>query len=120
MTEPYWGNVLQSFENGVQLDLRVKLAVDFLKAPNMVTGSSAPVAAGFALDLATELLAEAERRGLMKALPEGDELNGAVRAHIRRNVRAQVYQQLQAQRIGPEEQPAVQPINGLPHGMVRQ
>ena len=49
----YWGDVLQSFQNGVQLDLRVKLAIEFLKSPAFSgDGASPEGAATRALTLA--------------------------------------------------------------------
>jgi hypothetical protein len=117
MTETYFGNVLSSFENGLQLDLRVKLAVDFLKAPGLFTSAcegtipDAKVVAAAALDLSDALLAEAAARGLVKSLPDTGEIPTTLRHHIERSVRAQVFQQVVAQRIGPEEAPAVQ-VNG--------
>lgn len=137
----YWGNVLNSFENGVQLDLRVKLAVDFLKAgilsrpeqlralspapPPDDTGfmeyqhpqNPAAFIAGFALDLATELLAQADARGLVKEIPEDDGLSAALRRQIRRSARAQVYGQVAQQEVVREEAPQVMQA---PAGLARQ
>lgn len=106
--ELYLGDVLQSFQNGVQMDLRVKLAIEFLKGGNFLDARTA-------LGAATDLVSEAERLGLMQPLPEDDELSSAARRHIRRSVRSQVYGQIAAQKIGPEEQPKmVVPVgNGL-------
>jgi hypothetical protein len=103
VTETYFGDVLQSFANGLQLDLRVKLAIEFMKA-HPCSGAPAEGAA-YALDLATALIAEAGKRGLLKDLPEDTELNAPTRRHIDRQIRAQVYQQQAAQRISSE--PAV-------------
>ena len=52
MTE-YFGNVLSSFENGAQMELTLKLAIEFLKA-NPRTGPAADNAR-YALTLANEL-----------------------------------------------------------------
>jgi hypothetical protein len=103
MVNNYFGNVLTSFENGVQLDLRVRLAVDLMKDG----GFTDPIAA---LDAATSLIAEADKRGLIKELPETGEINQPLRRHIDRSVRAQVHQQLAAGRIGQEEAPRVMPV----------
>jgi hypothetical protein len=110
VVQNYFGNVLTSFENGVQLDLRVKLAVDLMKGGAFTD----PIAA---LDAATFLIAEADCRGLIKELPETGEISQPLRKHIDRSVRAQVHQQLAGQRIGQEEAPRVlvdPPGNGMP------
>ena len=108
MTETYFGDVLQAWNNGVQLDLRVKLAIEFLKSPNDWHGTPAEVAKN-ALDLSDALIAESASRGLIKDLPDDDELTQPMRRHIRRNMRAQNYQQVAGQEIAREESPAVQP-----------
>lgn len=107
----YFGNPLTSFEMGLQLDWRARYATELLKA-------HAGLSVRDALDMATEFLEQATERGLMKPLPEDDGLNKPLRNHIRRSVRAQVYQQVAAQAIGPEEQPHVQtiPTGGMPRG----
>ena len=112
MVNNYFGNVLTSFENGVQLDLRVKLAVDIIKADAacFLPSSDGRSNIGLALDMATELLAEADKRGLIKELPDTGEINQPLRRHIDRSVRAQVHQQLAAGRIGQEEAPRVMPV----------
>lgn len=123
MSETYFGDVLQSWQNGCQLDLRVKLAIEFLKSgqltatlgqvrPMCSEEDLAKVLAKHAIDLADALVTEAGSRGLMKDLPESDELSAPMRSHIRRSVRAQIYQQVAAQKIGPEESPVVQTGNG--------
>ena len=110
MTDRYFGDVLGSYANGVQLDLRVKLAVDFLKTPGPrlnIMPSSAQQAAREALDLATELLTLAAERGLMAPLPDTDELSSPMRRHIRRQVRAQIVGQVATQEIAGEEAPKI-------------
>lgn len=102
--QKYFGNVLSSFENGVQLDLRVKLAVDFLKG-NLFDANTPKEAAGNALDLADSLLEEAGARGLLCELPEHGDITQALRRHIERSVRAQVYQQVVASRVARDEAP---------------
>jgi hypothetical protein len=118
MTELYLGNVLNAFEGGVQMDLRLRLAIEFLKE-GYLTLSDPELAAANALGCATELIRIAAERGLMKPLPEDDELNQPLKTHIRRNIRAQLYQQSEAQRIGQAEQPRVSPANGVPPGIAR-
>lgn len=112
MTETYFGDVLGSWNNGVQLDLRVKLAIEFLKA-HPAQGLAAE-GAKYALDLADALLAESTSRGLLKELPEDDELTQPMRRHIRRQMRAQIYGQVAGQKIASEEQPAVQASGRMP------
>lgn len=110
MTETHFGNVLTAFENGVQLDLRVKLAVDFLKAPHLIAPGEPAVQATHALLLATELLDQAQALGLVKDLPDTDELSAPARKHFTRIARAQVLQQLAGQKIAQEETDQVQRI----------
>ena len=114
----YFGNVLSSFETGCRLDFRVRLAVEFLKGGTFrSTGITGEAAALAALECATALVSLATDRGLLKALPEDDELTMPMRAHIRRNIRAGAYQQFAQQRITLEEQPAplaVVPPGGFP------
>jgi len=103
------GNPLTAFENGVQLDLRAKLAIEFLKAPGMQFNGTLPAGlAKYALDIADELITQADARGWVIPVPDDDSLNAALRTHLRKNVRAQIYQQLQGQKIQQEEMPQVQ------------
>lgn len=108
MTEKYFGDVLASFQNGLMLDLRVRLAVDMLKAPIMQTiagnpNHSAKSLAAFALDLSTALLELAEERELTKELPDDTGLNAGMRHHLERNARAQVFSQVVGQKLMQEE-----------------
>ena len=112
----HFGDVLQSYGNGVQLDLRVRLAVDFLKVLMMPTQQGraedipddrARKLAEFAVDISTELLNVAAERGLIKHLPDTDELPGAMRMHLRRAVRANIFQQVSGQEIAQEEGPRI-------------
>jgi hypothetical protein len=110
VTETYFGDVIGSYANGVQLDLRVKLAVDFLKAPGPLLNTMPATpeeAAKQALDIADALIAEATKRGLVRSLPDTDELSAPMRKHIRRQVRAQIVGQVAGQTIMAEEQPSV-------------
>jgi len=110
----YWGNVISSFETGAQLDLRARLAVEFVKAGMLVQHGEGPMLspqeiAVRAVETARELIEAFVARGLIKDLPEDDELNRAMRTQIRRNARAQVYSQVSAQAIANEEMPHVAP-----------
>jgi hypothetical protein len=112
VTETYFGDVLQSWNNGVQLDLRVKLAIEFLKSGNTALKGDPGRDAEYALSLADLLITKAHSEGLIKDLPEDDELTQPMRRHIRRQMRAQIYGQVAGQKIASEEQPAVQPVAG--------
>jgi hypothetical protein len=110
VTDRYFGDVLGSYANGVQLDLRVKLAVDFLKSPwaqSHPTHAHPGDLATAALDLSTALFEVAAERGLMAALPDTDELSSPMRRHIRRQVRAQIVGQVATQEIAGEEAPKI-------------
>jgi hypothetical protein len=108
VTETYFGDVLQSFANGVQLDLRVKLAIEFLKSWPAATPEAA-------LDAAARLLEVAAERGLMKDMPEESDLNTPTKRHLERQIRMQVFQQQAAQRI--QSEPAVA-LNSVPANFV--
>lgn len=106
----YFGDVLANFATGVQLDLRVKIALDLLKS-GAVTDATA------ALDTATQLLAVAAERGLVKEMPDDDDLSGPMKRHLRRSLRVQCFQQTEGPRIMAEEtahklQPAAAIIPG--------
>lgn len=102
MTAPqpvlYLGDVLASFGNGCQLDLRVRLAIQFMTGG----GITDPITA---LDSATQLLDLATKRGLLKPMPEDDGLSKPMRTHIRRGVRVQIAQQVCQQEIVQDEAP---------------
>jgi hypothetical protein len=106
--ELHFGDVLQNWVNGVQLDIRTKLAVEFVKAGMLVRHAGVvdltpSEVAERALDVATELLNLSFSRGLTKPLPETDELSPAHKRHLLRAVRSNVYPQTQMQRIAEEE-----------------
>lgn len=99
----YPGNLLNEFENGCSMDLRLKLAIEFLKAgiaPNYLPDGthSTELQARAALDLSEALLAEAEKRGLVAPLPDHSDLPPNLLRQIERNIAAQVYQQMEGQR----------------------
>lgn len=107
----YWGNVLSAFEAGVQMDLRLRLAMDFLKSPYFEGGPGvhpdAQRDAALALDLATALVEEAAARGMLKPMPETGEINAALRHHVERTVRVNAHGQITGQRIMREENSGV-------------
>jgi hypothetical protein len=124
-----YGSIDASYGNGVQLDIRVRLAAEFLKVPGLVEDvckqaridasagglsmSAASRAAAFALDLASELVEQSFQLGLAKELPDDDSLPRATRLQLRRQARAQVTGQLAMQQIAQEEAPSVQPAGGI-------
>jgi hypothetical protein len=114
MGETYFGDVLQQFQNGVQMDLRVRLAIEFVKAAPAVfyPNSDGCENVSKALDMADELLSQGEARGWIKPLPEDNELNTSLRRHLERNVRAQAFSQAAGQRMAAEEAPSVAVANG--------
>jgi hypothetical protein len=95
------GNVLTQFENGCQLDLRAKLAVEFMKTAGFINGvldtvepsdTPAPrVVVEFAFDMAECFVEEGRKRELIHSLPEGG-LSGPFKDHIERSVLANLYQ----------------------------
>lgn len=108
----YHQNVFAAFENGCELDLRVRLALEFIKSPAATLVELAsdidpvltPVSvAEFFLDLAGAVMEGAHRRGWVHDLPETSELTSPMRKHIERNVRAQIHQQVAGQKIAQED-----------------
>jgi len=122
-----FGDPLMDYQNGVRMDLRLKLAIEFLKADTVPcsvnTFRSARVdatvalliaeRAGYALDLAGALIEQASERGWLKELPETAELSARERRHVERQVRTQLEQQLCGQRVVSEEAPKVQRAKGV-------
>ena len=94
-------NPLDSFRNGACLDLRVRVAIDLLTHSQMFAGveggdKPGPIAA-FALDVATELFALAETRGLIEPL-DASEGRARLSDHIRRQVDYQLETQTEQKR----------------------
>ena len=94
--ELFLGSVLNQFENGAQMDLRMKFASQWIQSGTYKD----PIAA---LDAARTFVDESEKRGLMIPIPEDSELNAPLRRQIERNARATVFQQTVVQRIAQEE-----------------
>lgn len=112
----YPHNVLEGFGNGAILDLRVRMANDFIKSPFFRTLgakdgeiASAAYIATFALDLAEEITAQAADRGWLTPLPEGGELPQWLRDQAKVTASYQVCQQLEGQRFAQGEQGKVVP-----------
>ena len=106
----YPHNVLEGFANGCLLDLRVRLAIEFLKG-GVISVTEARPAAHVALDLANELMAEAERRGWVEPLPEDAVLNSAVKKQARRTGVFGATQQIEGQGVMQDEARGVSPVS---------
>ena len=102
VTERYLQNALDGFPNGCMLDLRVRLAVDFIRNSTLFTGATLTNpekdVAAYALNLSTALLELAKERGLIEPLPAGPELDEHLKVHADRNARFQVESNLAGQR----------------------
>jgi len=107
MTDHYFGSAINQFENGCQLDLAAKFALDLIKTPYFVDGLAAGEAAVRAFDMAEAMIAEGRKRGCIIALPDDDQLNAPMRRHIRRTARANIVGQIVQNEIAPEEMPKV-------------
>lgn len=117
----YPNNILESFGTGAMLDLRVRMAIGFLNTSPVLstihsadrTGMSgeqwAKACAVFALDMATELMAEAERRGLVEPLPESDELDDKLRKQAKRSAAYNALMQIEGNKFILAEQSRVAP-----------
>lgn len=105
----YPANPLSAIENGCLLDLRAKLAIEFLKTSDLVAdlGVTPRDAAVRTLDIAEALLEEAYTRDLVHVLPPNGEISEAVKFHIERSIRAQIYQNTAGQKIARSEGPIV-------------
>ncbi len=107
----YQDNALEGFRNGCLLDLRVRWAFELLRGGALSDVDDTPAGvASYALDVATELLALAESRGLVEALPaDGGELTPALMDQARRTASFQALQQIEGQRFGQDYQNRVMP-----------
>jgi hypothetical protein len=113
-TQTYFGDLFADFQNGCRLDLRVKLAIEFTKIMlehTSINGMRPDTLAAFALDIADNLVRRGTELGLVRLLPDTDELPAAVKHHARRVAAFQVTQQLHAQRLAQAEHPRVQGAN---------
>jgi hypothetical protein len=120
----YRQSALNGFENGCLLDLRVRIAMDLLKGPlfaNVVAEgvefppmeSSPGGIACHALDIASELLKQAEARGWVDPLPDDGGLNRAGRLQASRVGRFGAVQQMEAQKAMAEDQGRVSAVGPL-------
>jgi len=110
----YPANELDSFATGVKMDLRVRLAIEFLKSP-MYEGviskdEAAPsYLAEHALDVAYELLKQADAQGLLEAIDDDAKLSERAIKHAKRIGAFNVHQQLGANEAAQDAQSRVVP-----------
>lgn len=95
-------NPLDGFRNGACLDLRVRFAMLILENNPAMTGivvlpgeNRAGVAARYALEVATELFAQADARGLIEPFAPMDDF---LRDHVKRATAFQIENQKEQQR----------------------
>lgn len=119
----YPHNVLEGFGNGAILDLRVRMANEFMKSPVLTAmadeltrrlraDSKLTVEksiATFALDLAEEVTAQAAERGWLCELPEDGELTPALRNQAKVTASYNVLQQIEGNRFAQDQQGKVVP-----------
>lgn len=101
---------INGFLQGCLLDLRVRLAIDFLKGPSFelcVSGMKVEDAAGLALRLADEILKQGAEKGWVTSIPEDGEIGPALRAQAKRNAIYQVVQQMEANKAMTAEQSSI-------------
>ena len=94
----YPHNVLQGFDNGCLLDLRVRFAMSMLTHSPLFTGGEGvpkvELIAKVALDVAQELFSQAEARGWIDPIPESAELDADLRDQAKRTAEFQARQQV--------------------------
>ena len=113
----YSHNVLEGFGNGCLTDYRVRIALNLLATSPMFGGDwvgTPAQAATQALDVAAEVMAQAEVRGWVAPIPDDAELNAPLRKQARRTAQYQVLQQIEGQKVAKEEADRV-----VPSGVVR-
>ena len=105
-------NSLDGFQNGACLDLRVRFAMELLKSPmfgdmfnnvrpaitsHLPSVSQPPMISHWALDIADELFAEADRRGLITPLLDFSD-DAFLQAHVERQAKFQALLQTSVQK----------------------
>lgn len=116
----YPHNVLEAFGNGCLLDLRVRMAVNLLQHSPIFEGVAVAAAgaeirgvkdawsrmpvdvAGAALAIADEILRLGEEAGMVKPLPDDDEISVAVKRQATRTGKFSARQQLAGQKEAQE------------------
>lgn len=112
----YPHNELEGFANGCVLDLRVRLAINLLEhSPRYRSLDDGRVvnpegAAGDALDLAHELMSQAEARGWVAPITESGALSAALEAQAKRTGAFQAGQQIEGGRVMRDAQRGVVPL----------
>ena len=108
----YPANELDSFATGVKMDLRVRLAIEFLKSPSLqgvVHVFPADKVAEYSLELAEALLLQADAKGLLEALDDDAKLSERAIKHAKRIGAFNVHQQLGANEAAQDAQSRVVP-----------
>lgn len=125
--QKYPHNVLEAFGTGAILDLRVRLAVNWIQhspavaevAKAVVLGTPAHQSndipawiAHFALELADQLLEQGAERGWVEGLPDPKDtkLDDQLRAQAMRTARYNVLQQILGNKAAQEEQGGIIPV----------
>lgn len=123
----YPGNVLNALQDGCVMDLRMRLAVQFIvggmcpmpPGPDCVLAEPARAVAVFALDVASALVDEALERRLLESMPEG-EIPSVVKNQIKRNAEAGAIQQFHGAKVMRDLQgplgPMMHAAPGVMHG----
>lgn len=127
--ERYLRNGIEGFQDGVILDLRVRIAVGLLTTSPIFHGlaCTSPVAgaawnqypnaiAALALDISAEVLKQAKERGWVEPLDETGELSELERAQAKRTGSFSVLQQMEGQRFAQAEQGRVVPVAPIVRG----
>lgn len=106
----YPSNELDSFQVGLLMDFRVKIALELIKAPSFnLYHSSARDSTAFALELANELMSQAAELGWIEPLDDEAKLSERAKKHARRTGAFQVNQQLGANEEAADAQSRVVP-----------
>jgi hypothetical protein len=111
----YPSPTINSLPQGCITDFRVAIAIELLKsgAVPLAHDPNALNPAVRALDLAEDLMVEAELRGLVQPLPIDSELPAHEIAHVQRNAGAQVVAQMHQQRVATEiQRNQIVPVRG--------
>lgn len=112
----YPTNPLNAINEGCLVDVRVKMATDFLKAGETIQAESAAEAARMALDLADEVMRQADERGWVQPLDnDTSEMPKSVKRHVEVNVRMQLHANEKATKWSREGIPMVMGAT-IPHG----
>jgi hypothetical protein len=125
MSMDYPGNVLNALNDGCVMDLRVRLAIQFIvggmipvpPGPDCVLAEPSQAVAFFALDVAERLVALGVERGYIAAMPEGHEIPGVVKSQVKRSAEAQAIAQHHGAKVLRDLDGPLGPINRSPISM---